>query len=221
MNGSLYLLFLVTAFVTIVSPGPGVLMSIMKTMQCGYKGAFWTICGTSGGTLVMAAISGTGLGLLLSHSPQAYAALRLVGACYLIWLGIKSWRAKPSVFSLANAAAQRSAGASSCDKAPEIRQFAFFAEGIMLQMTNPVLIMFFVSLFPQFIDPKLSYALQYSVLALTYWALVFLVHTGYSLLTMKFRGLLKNERAVRGIYRTGAVLFFLLSAMVFRDALLS
>lgn len=216
MNSSLYALFLVTSVVTILSPGPGVLMSIMKTMQCGYKGAFWTICGTSGGTVVMAAISGTGLGLLLAHSPQAYAALRLVGACYLVWLGVKSWRAKPAVMKLADLESQGAAASA----APEIRRFPFFLEGIMLQMTNPVLIMFFISLFPQFIDPKLDYALQYGVLTASYWALVFAIHTGYSLLTMKFRGFLKNERAVRGIYRTGAVLFFLLAGMVFRDALL-
>ena len=80
MNATLFVLFLITSATTIVTPGPGVLMVIMKSLQHGFRGAIWTICGTSSGTVVMAIISGTGVGVVLAHSPTAYAALRIVAA---------------------------------------------------------------------------------------------------------------------------------------------
>lgn len=57
MNTTLYGLFLLTAAATVFSPGPGVLMTIMKSVRFGYGGAIWTICGTASGTIIMALVS--------------------------------------------------------------------------------------------------------------------------------------------------------------------
>lgn len=211
MNLTLYSLFLVTAATTVLSPGPGVLMTIMKSIRHGYSGAVWTILGTASGTIVMALISATGLGLLLAHSPEAYGALRLLGALYMVWLGLKSWRARGFSVKLAEHEADAATGVE------VVRRWTFFMEGITLQMTNPMLIMFFISLFPQFVDPKLAFWGQFSVLSGTYFLLVLCIHTGYSLVTSHFRGFLRDERASRVIYRTGAVLFWGLAVKVLFD----
>ena len=214
MNATLFALFLVTSATTIVTPGPGVLMVVMKSLQHGFRGAIWTICGTSSGTVVMALISGTGVGVVLSHSPTAYEALRIVGACYLVWLGIKSWRVRPQppVMKVARVKLPDGSG-----EAPEkVRRCKAFVEGITLQLTNPVLIMFFVSLFPQFIDQKLPYAEQYAVLTAVYFVLVFGIHCGYSILTSRCRNLL-NGNSTLVLHRVGGTLFLLLAVMVFYD----
>lgn len=216
MNTSLFIVFFITSCTTVATPGPGVLMTIMKSMQFGFKGARYTILGTASGTVVMAVLSATGLSLILSTSPHAYSVLRIVGACYMIWLGIKNWRAKSIALKHAvkeKELIERSEGTAD---GPVIRPFHFFLEGIGLQMTNPMLIMFFVSLFPQFIDPKGSYLLQFTVLSLTYFMLVAVIHTGYSFIVTRFRELLSSERWTQWIYRTGGTIFFLLALSVLR-----
>ena len=213
MNLPLYLLFLLTGAVTVLTPGPGVLMTIMRSMQYGYRGAVWTICGTSSGTIIMACISGTGIGFLLSHSPEAYGALRVLGAVYMSWLGIRSWRTQPPAIHAAVDGA-----APSADE-PQVNRLHACLEGVTLQMTNPMLIMFFISLFPQFIDPNFDYARQFAILTGSYFALVFIIHSGYSLTVTHFRGALANRGASRIIYRIGGTLFLLLSAQVFLSVL--
>lgn len=215
MNTTLYGLFLLTAAATVFSPGPGVLMTIMKSVRFGYGGAIWTICGTASGTIIMALVSATGLGIVLSHSPGTYGALRVLGALYMVWLGWKSWNAKGLGFKLADKEIDKLKPEDFRDAI--VRPILFFMEGITLQMTNPMLIMFFVSLFPQFIAADAPFWPQFALLSGTYFLLVILIHTGYSLVTSHFRGLLRSERASRIIYRTGSVLFWLLSVKVFAD----
>ena len=73
LNLSLYSLFVITSIMTVATPGPGVLMTLMKSIGYGFRGAIWTICGTATGAIIMSAISATGVGLILRASPDAYA----------------------------------------------------------------------------------------------------------------------------------------------------
>ena len=217
MNYSLYLLFLVTASTTVATPGPGVLITIMKSLQHGIKGAIWTILGTASGTVVMACISATGLGILLSTSPDAYEALRIFGALYMIYLGVRNWRAKPVSFKAAAAIIEEKSQGAASGREHEIRRGSFFMEGIYLQMTNPMLIMFFVSLFPQFIDRKLDFGLQFVVLSLTYFLLVVVIHSCYSFIVSRFRSALSNPNRAGVIYKVGGTIFILLALNVLKD----
>lgn len=212
---SLYFAFVMTSIFTVASPGPGVLMTIMKSIEHAYKGAIWTICGTATGALIMAAISVTGVGLLLRANPDMYTALRLVGAAYMIYLGVKNWRVKGR--SIESAIRQRQTLDKDKPMSLAIRPLHFFLEGIMLQMTNPMLIMFFVSLFPQFVDPSMQVTPQYVTLAFTYFALILLIHSGYSLVTTAFRSFLSNDRVNTWIYRIGGSIFIVLAIKVLWD----
>lgn len=219
MNYSLYILFLITASTTVATPGPGVLITIMKSLQHGIRGAIWTILGTASGTVVMACISATGLGILLSTSPDAYEALRIFGAGYMIYLGLRNWRAKPVSFKAAAAIIEEksSNGERASDSDQQIRKGSFFMEGIYLQMTNPMLIMFFISLFPQFIDRKLDFAPQFIVLSLTYFLLVVVIHSCYSFIVSRFRSALSNPNRAGIIYKVGGTIFILLAINVLKD----
>lgn len=87
-----YGLFLVFATLTILSPGPGVLLTLSNAARHGWTGAVPGILGIALGASIVAAISATSVGLLLSASAHAFTALKYAGAAYLLYLGYKSWR---------------------------------------------------------------------------------------------------------------------------------
>lgn len=221
LNFSLFTVFVITSIMTVATPGPGVLMTLMKSIGYGFRGAIWTICGTATGAIIMSAISATGVGIILRTSPDAYAVLRVVGAAYMIWLGVKNWRVKAVSLETALRGKKHRDNAAGVPTAGEIRRFPFFMEGITLQMTNPMLIMFFISLFPQFIDPTLPYGTQYGILASTYGILILIIHSGYSFVTSRFRGFLASERMSSLIYRIGGSIFIALALKVLWDVVAS
>jgi len=194
----LYLLFLLVAIATVLSPGPGVVMTLTNALRYGMRGTLGGILGIACGALVVAAISATSLGVLLAASALAFTMLKYVGAAYLIYLGIRLWRAPPFKFAEASA-----------------HQASFsrrFFEGISLQLTNPKAIFFFLSVFPQFIDPESNYAIQFAGLVLTYSALVVVIHLTYALFAKKARTWLTSERGGRRVNKTAGATFMFFGA---------
>lgn len=215
---SLYMAFIMTAVVAIFSPGPAVLMTLMKSMQYTYKGAIWVILGIASGALVMAAISGTGLGILLRVQPDLYNVLRVVGALYLLYLGVKNWRVKGRSIEVSLRQQKRVLYQASA-KRLSIRPWGLYTEGFTLQLTNPMLIMFFVSLLPQFVTSSMDVLPQYIVLAITYGIFIIVIHSSYSLVTTAFRRFLQSERVNTLIYRVGGSIFIALAGKVLVDLL--
>ena len=101
LNTSLFTLFLITSDLNVATLGPGVLIKLTRSIRYGLRTALYVILVTSPGTVVMAAISSTGLGLLIATSPEAYEAIKGLGALYMVYLGLKLFRAKPFSFDLA------------------------------------------------------------------------------------------------------------------------
>lgn len=209
VNFSLFSIFLVTSLFVIATPGPGVLLSLTSAIRYGLGTAIYVILGTSTGTVVMAAISSTGLGILISTSPTAYEIIKGLGALYMLYLGVKLYRAKPFSFDLA-----------SKEKASSVtikQKGTLWLQGVTLQMTNPQLIMFFISLFPQFIDHNLSFAPQVCLMTLAYFCMVFCIHCTYGWIASNFRHMLSTPKAARVINCVGGSFFILLAVRVFYD----
>lgn len=165
-----YAVFVALAVLTIALPGPGVLMTINNAARRGFHRATAGIFGISLGVLMVAALSATGLGVLLAKSATAFMVMKYIGALYLIYLGVKVWCAKdaPHSDSLAS-----EASASRC-----------FCEGVLLSLSNPKSIVFFMSVFPQFINPSEEYLPQFVALASTFSALIIAVHAVYASLVI-------------------------------------
>lgn len=197
----LYLLFLVMAAATVLSPGPGVVMTLSNALRFGLRGTLGGILGIACGALLVAALSATSLGVLLAASSTAFTVMKLVGAAYLLYLGIKLWRAPPFRFD---------AGTDTHEASLKRR----FIEGLTLQLSNPKVILFFLSVFPQFIDPQRDYALQFAALVLTYAALVLLIHSGYALFAHRAKGWLSSERGGRLVNRVAGSTFIAFSALL-------
>lgn len=189
----LYLLFLAMATLTVLSPGPGVVMTLSNALRFGFRGTVGGILGIAFGALVVAAISATSLGVLLATSAAAFTVLKLIGAGYLVYLGVRLWRASPFHFSAQGTHAARFARR--------------FAEGLSLQLTNPKAVFFFLSVFPQFISGTEAYAPQFIRLVLTYSTLVVLIHCAYALFAHGARTWLTSERGGRVINRTAGATF--------------
>lgn len=197
---NLYLIFVAMALMTILSPGPGVLKSLTNALNYGLQPAFVGIAGLASGVFCVAAISATGLGVLLATSPTAFGIIRWLGAAYVMYLGIRLFLTpvKPMQTSIVHPKAGR----------------ILFLEGWLLQLSNPNAVLFFLSVLPQFIDHTRPYLPQFMVLVLTFCALLVLVHGCYAVFAQKAKGWFGTGQGGRWINRIGGLAFVGLACML-------
>jgi len=191
-----YLLFTLIATVTILSPGPGVLLTLTNSIRYGFFGAIGGIVGIAFGTFIVAGLSATSVGVILATSAMAFAVMKYIGAAYLIYLGIKLWRSPVTKLDTSS----RTAGNIKVQ----------FLEGLMIQLTNPKAVFFFMSIFPQFVDFSSSqYVSQFFILVVTYSSLNLLIHFLYAYLARSARNWLSTEKGGRMVNRAGGGVFVL------------
>ncbi|MCW8889292.1 MAG: LysE family translocator, partial [Sedimenticola sp.] len=118
-----YFLFFVIALITVLSPGPGVILTLSNAVRFGLSGTINGILGIALGTFVVASVSATSLGLLLATSAVAFSVIKFVGAAYLVYLGLKLW-CSPRI-------------AINERDIPKKSRKLQFSEGLLLQLTNP------------------------------------------------------------------------------------
>ena len=168
MELSTWLLFSGVALLAILSPGPAVLLAITTSLAHGFGKAVFSSVGNVVGILVISSAAILGLGIVLQTSALLFGVLKTAGAFYLIYLGLKQWRSKRSLFS-----EQSEEGSQSSNKA--------FRQGLLVALTNPKAVLFFTALFPQFLDIGKPVALQFFVLTVTFMILSLLTLLGYAL----------------------------------------
>ncbi|MFN0158586.1 MAG: LysE family translocator [Bacteroidota bacterium] len=191
-----YVLYITMAAAAILSPGPGVTLTLTNAIRFGLAETAGGIVGLAAGAMIIATLSATGIGLLLAASPVLLNIMKYIGAAYLIYLGVKLWR------SSSIAARAEGGGRGSWRRC--------FMEAITLQFSNPKAIFFFISIFPQFIDDTHPYIVQFLALVLTYGLLVILIHFLYALTAHKTKAWFSSSRGARIINRVSgsAFIFF-------------
>lgn len=195
-----YPVYFVIATFTVFSPGPGVVMTLTNSIHYGLKGAFGGILGISFGALVIAAASATSLGVILGSSSAVFTIMKCIGAAYLTYLGFRLWQAPAFQFK------EQVASGNSFRRN--------FFKGMTLQFTNPKAIFFFLSVLPQFIDPAMNFALQFSVLGMTYSLLIIVVHGLYALGAERTRPWLASDTGGIVINRLGGAIFVLFGLLL-------
>ena len=190
-----YPLFVAMAALAILSPGPGVVLTLTNAVRHGWRGSIGGILGIACGAWLVAAACVAGLGLLLSVSATAFTVVKFLGAAYLVFLGVRLWRAPPLAPMQAPRATARR-----------------FAEGLSLQVTNPKAVFFFLSIFPQFTDVARPDAGGFVLLVLTYAVLIVVIHSGYALLASRAQRWLGSPRGGRIVNRAGAAAFVFFGA---------
>lgn len=176
-----YLLYVAVATATILLPGPAVMLTINNSIQRGLLMAIAGILGIALAILVVAIISATSLGIILASSVIAFTVVKLIGAVYLIYLGVKMWRTKISI--------------NSQKVHQERSHLKCFIEGFLVSISNPKAIIFFMSIFPQFIDLSKEYKPQFILLAVTFSLLVIAIHAIYAI----FSSFAKSKLSSGGI----------------------
>lgn len=188
-----YLVYFSLALATVLLPGPAVILTINNAIQRGLVKAFSGILGISSAILIIAIISATSLGVILAQSIVVFTIVKFVGAAYLIYLGLKMFLAKsPGQLSIS---------------VSEKGGWACFTEGFLVSMSNPKAIVFFMSIFPQFIDVSRDYVPQFGLLAFTFSALVLFVHSAYAFFASMARSRLSSRRGAGMLNKVSGGIF--------------
>lgn len=153
MSLHLWWIYVTAVFLISATPGPNMLHVMTQSIAHGPHKATRTMAGLMSAVLLCLIASALGLGALLKASPRLFDVLRYAGVAYLLWLGIKAWRAP-----VGDAAAA----------APVRSDRALFATGLLTGLSNPKLIIFAAALFPQFIALDRPFWVQFAILIVTF-----------------------------------------------------
>lgn len=131
--------FLIASFVIIQIPGPSLLFMLGRALTVGRRDALWSVVGNAAGVAGQAGLVAIGLGAVVAASTVAYTVVKLVGAAYLVWLGVQAVRHRRQ-----HADPDRTVGPAGV--APALRT------GALVGLTNPKTAVMFVALLPQFVN---------------------------------------------------------------------
>ena len=200
MTLTTYFLYLAAVALLVLSPGPTMLMCITTALNHGPRKAMTSVAGSVSAVLCVMLLSALGLGALLAASEAAFSAAKFIGAAYLIWLGIKTFRSDAT--TLDTTSDSNSSGRS------------FYLKGFLIGASNPKALLFFAAFFPQFLNPDLPFAPQFAILALTFVAFEFAVLTLYALGVSRIAPLLRQSGPIRWINRICGGLFTVMGGLL-------
>ena len=158
MSLSTWWLFVVMTFVVSATPGPNMLLVMSISARHELRSAVVTMAGCMTALLAMMSISAAGLGALLQAFPTVFDTLRIAGAAYLAYLGIKCWRSP----------VQEQRPGSRQPSGPTATSGALYRQGFLVAASNPKAILFAAAFFPQFINPELVKLQQFAILLATF-----------------------------------------------------
>lgn len=193
-----YILFLTITALTSASPGPAVFLAIRNGATYGLKKACAGVIGNLTAMILMAISSALGLSAIILASNSLFLAIKLLGGCYLIYLGFKTWFSKPSLTNQKTTKDQHLKN--------QRRNSSLYKEAFWVGMSNPKAIVFFTALFPQFIDPSKEFLGEFLPLLVgfTFFSMFFLIL--YAAIASQLNLQLKNTAIANWLNKvTGAI----------------
>jgi homoserine/homoserine lactone efflux protein len=191
MSIELYLAYLLTCFVIVIVPGPTVTLIVANSLAHGTRAGLLNVAGTQLGLAAMIAVLIGSLASLLAAMASWFDWVRLAGAAYLVWLGLKLLRASGGFDAAIGAPAPRG---------------GFLLQGFLVIVSNPKALLVFGAFIPQFIDPHRDAVWQIAMLGVTFMAVATLCDGGYAVLTGRARALIAGTHARRLSQASGVVL---------------
>jgi homoserine/homoserine lactone efflux protein len=177
-------LFLLVAVLPAMSPGPAVLLALTNTLRHGRAATVWSAMGNALGLFVLGLAVAFGAGALMKASTIAFVAFKVLGAAYLIYLGIKLWR---SGLAFDTTAAHTK----------HIARARLFAEAFLVAITNPKAILILVALLPPFLKPGSQLLVQALTLSAAYAVLCLANHLCVAFFADRLRVFLFNPKRMR------------------------
>lgn len=176
------LAFVGATVVLLLIPGPAVIYMINRTLSDGRPVGLASVAGLEVGDTIQALLAALGLSAVLATSQRLFDTVKWAGVVYLVWVGVRTLLTRPGDFAADGAHVSRRAA---------------FRQGIVVNALNPKTALFFLSIFPQFVDPRAGNATTQSlVLAGVFVLLATLFNTSYVLMAARLRDLLLRGRAL-------------------------
>ncbi|QNE20226.1 LysE family translocator [Kribbella qitaiheensis] len=186
VDGHLLVAFVVTTAVAMIVPGPDMLFVLGCGIRGGPRAGLLATCGVATSETIHVALAAAGLTALFVAVPTAFTVVRIVGAAYLIYLGVQAIRGRGK-FDVAEDAGQVG-----------IQGRQAYVRGCMTNLLNPKMVTFTIALLPQFINPALGHVwVQFAILGAILVAFEFLVDGTVGVLAGRIGSVLRRRRAVR------------------------
>ncbi len=178
------LIFISIALVATITPGPAIMLVSINSVKYGINKSIITILGNISGLFVMSLLAVLGLSTIILYSAPAFFAVKIVGALYLLYLGVKLWRdglsfSDPGIDNIVNT-----------KNTPP--NYKLYLQGLLIALSNPKAIAFTTALFPQFIESSQPLTNQFVILVSIFMLLSFTCLLGYSLLAIKTKNHTSN-----------------------------
>ncbi|MFJ7159261.1 LysE family translocator [Streptomyces sp. NPDC101118] len=205
------LAFCAVTFVLVVIPGPSVLFIVGRALAHGRRAALASVLGNWLGSYLLVVAVALGVGTLVERSVLLFTAVKLAGAGYLVWLGVKAVRANwGRRAALAHALAEHAPAARETGFARQVR------EGFLVGATNPKSIVFFSAMLPQFVDRQAGGVVaQMLLLGLAGTLLALLTDVTWGLAASAARDWFgRSPRRMRAVGGTGGLAMIGLGATV-------
>ncbi len=178
-----YLAFLLATGALMLLPGPNVALIVANSIAYGTRYGILTVAGTSAAMLVQLALTALGMTAALGTFGAWLEWVRWIGVLYLLWLGIRQWRALPVELSLTP---------------PQPRSVrTIFLRGLLVSLTNPKTLLFYGAFFPQFIVADRPLAIQLGILSASFLAVAVLIDSLWATLAGRGRALLASRGRLR------------------------
>ena len=185
------LAFAVAAFVLIIIPGPSVLFVVSRGVALGRRAALLSVLGNEAGLFVHVVAVAVGLGAVVERSAAVFTVLKLAGAAYLVYLGVKAIRSRRSLRGVLDAATLPKRGRR------------LFGEGFLVGVGNPKVIIFLAAILPQFVDRNgAAPGLQMLVLGMLFIVIALVCDSVWAMAAGTARNAIASSP--RGLERMGA-----------------
>ena len=185
---STYSVFLATAIVLLLIPGPAVLYVVTRSIEMGRSGGLASVAGITTGTVVFVALAAVGLSSLILASTAVFDAVKYVGAAYLLVLGVRRLLG-------------RGLEPPEEEAVPRTRRRAY-AQGVFVNLTNPKTIVFVFAFLPQFVNPNAQHAwVQVVALGLSFALLGFLSDSMWALAAGTVADRLRGSAGIARVQR--------------------
>ncbi len=187
--------FLVTCLIVVLIPGTGVIFTVSTGLTAGKRASVFAALGCTAGIIPHLLASILGLSALLHTSAVAFDLLKYAGVAYLLYVAYATWR-------------DRSAFAVS-DTPPVATAHSLMVRGLLMNILNPKLTIFFLAFLPQFVSPgSTAPGVQMLVLSSVFMAMTFAVFVAYGLLANVFRrAVIESPRVQNWLRRSFAAAF--------------
>ena len=187
-----YLGFILAAILLNLTPGTDSMYIITRSVSQGQSAGFYSVLGITTGSLIHTLLASLGLSVLLASSPTAFMLVKYLGAGYLCYLGFKMLTSKQTA-SIASSLAKD----QSVINPPKIDGWQIYKQGVLTNIFNPKVALFFIAFFPQFIDAGYAYGmLSFLILGLTFATTGLIWCSCLALLAARFSKKLREKPSV-------------------------